>query len=73
MLGAILKQARESAGLTQEQLALDAGVDRTYISQLERDKKSPTIQMLFRLCRAMKSSPTQLIAKLENATGPKKE
>ena len=65
MLGDLLKNARESAGLTQEQLALEAGVDRTYISQLEHDKKSPTIQMLFRLCRAMKASPTKIVSLLE--------
>jgi transcriptional regulator with XRE-family HTH domain len=67
MLGAILRRARETAGLTQEQLALEANVDRTYISQLEHDKKSPTIQTLFRLCEAMQASPGQLISELERA------
>ncbi|MBI1348032.1 helix-turn-helix domain-containing protein [bacterium] len=65
MLGQILKETREAAGLTQEALALAAGVDRSYVSQLERDKKSPTIQMLFRLCPPMKVKPSQLIARLE--------
>jgi transcriptional regulator with XRE-family HTH domain len=65
MLGDILREARERAGLTQEQLAFQAGVDRTYVSQLENDKKSPTVQTLFRLCRAMKASPAGVIARLE--------
>jgi len=34
MLGGILREAREKAGLSQEQLAFRAGVDRTYVSQL---------------------------------------
>jgi transcriptional regulator with XRE-family HTH domain len=65
MLGQILREAREKAGLSQEQLAFRAGVDRTYISQLENDKKSPTVQTLFRICRAMKESPGKVITRLE--------
>jgi len=65
MLGDILREARERAGLSQEQLAFRAGVDRTYVSQLENDKKSPTVQTLFRLCSAMKTSPAAVIARLE--------
>jgi transcriptional regulator with XRE-family HTH domain len=65
MLGDILREARERAGLSQEQLAFRAGVDRTYVSQLENDKKSPTVQTLFRLCSAMKTSPAAVVARLE--------
>ena len=65
MLGDILREAREKAGLSQEQLAFRADIDRTYVSQLENDKKSPTIQTLFRLCHAMKVSPAAVIGRLE--------
>jgi len=65
MLGDILRKAREEAGLSQEQVAFRAGVDRTYVSQLENDKKSPTVQMLFRLCGALNASPATVIARLE--------
>ena len=67
MLGRILKETREAAGLTQEALALSAGVDRSYVSQLERDIKSPTVQMLFRLCESLKVRPSSVIARLEQA------
>jgi transcriptional regulator with XRE-family HTH domain len=60
MLGEELRKARMAAGMTQEQLAFAAGVDRTYISQLENDKRSPTLQFLFRLCDAM-DIPTAVI------------
>lgn len=53
MLGDELRKAREAAGLTQEKLAFAAGLDRTYISQLEHDKKSPTLDVLFRICDAL--------------------
>ena len=65
MLGDILREAREKAGLTQEQLAFQAGVDRTYVSQLENDKKSPTVATLLLLCSAMKVLPSKLLARLE--------
>ena len=65
MLGDELRKARENAGLTQEQLSFAAEVDRTYISQLEHGKKSPTVDMLFRLCDALKVSASSLLASVE--------
>lgn len=67
MLGDLLRAAREKAGLTQEQLAFQAEVDRSYVSQLERGLKSPTVQMLFRLCKALRTSPADIITQLERA------
>lgn len=66
MLGQILRETREQAGLTQEALAHAAGVDRSYISQLERDLKSPTVQMLFRICQALGTKPSRVIVQLES-------
>jgi transcriptional regulator with XRE-family HTH domain len=65
MFGEQLRKAREKSGLTQEQLAFRAGVHRTYISLLERDLKSPTLNTLFRLCAALDISASTLIAKVE--------
>ncbi len=52
MLGRELLKARQAAGMTQEDLAFRAGVHRTYISYLEHDKYSPSVDMLFRVCDA---------------------
>jgi transcriptional regulator with XRE-family HTH domain len=41
------------AGITQERLSFIAGLSRPYISELEHDKKSPTIDALFRICDAL--------------------
>ena len=65
MIGTELRQAREAAGLTQLQLAKAAGLHRTYISLLERDKRSPTVDVLFRLCRAIGIKPSRFVARLE--------
>ena len=70
MLGAELRRARIAAGLTQEELAFAANLHRTYISQLERDIKSPTVDTLFRLCAAMSVRASQLIARVERRSQP---
>ncbi len=65
MFGNVLRNARLEADLTQEKLAFKAGVDRTYISHLENDKKSPTLDMLFRLCDALGVSAAAVVARVE--------
>jgi transcriptional regulator with XRE-family HTH domain len=65
MFGEELRRARESAGLTQEELSFRAGLHRTYISQLEHDKKSPTLDVVFRLCDALGVSAARLVARVE--------
>lgn len=73
MLGEELRKARERAGMTQEQLSFAAGLHRTYISQLERDKKSPTLDVLFRLCGALGTPASRLIARVEKKRAAAKE
>ena len=65
-LGMELRIARKSARLSQEELSFRAGVDRSYISQLERDLKSPTVDMLLRLCRSLDVSAARIIARIES-------
>jgi transcriptional regulator with XRE-family HTH domain len=65
--GKELKRARERAGLSQEKLAFDADIHRTYVSLLERDQKSPTLAVLFRLCKAMKIPASELIQRVEKS------
>lgn len=71
MLGDELRHAREAAKLTQEQLSFAAEIDRTYISQLENNKKSPTVDLLFRICDAMGVTASDLIRRVE--TGRKQK
>lgn len=65
MLGELIRETRNKAGLSQEKLAFMAGISRNYVSDLENDKSSPSLDMFFRLCDALKVSPTDLVAKLE--------
>ncbi len=65
MLGEELRKARESAGLTQEELAHRAGIHRTYVSLLERGRKSPPVDVLLRLCAATGVRASNVIAVVE--------
>lgn len=67
MLGKQLQKARLAAGMTQEELAFAASLDRTYISRLEHDKKSPTLDTLFRICDALGVAASTLISRVERA------
>jgi transcriptional regulator with XRE-family HTH domain len=63
--GRLIRRRREAAGLTQETLAHEAGLHRTYISLLERGQRAPTIEVLRRLAKAFKTTMTAIIAELE--------
>ena len=65
MFGEELKKARKESGLTQEKLAARAGLHYTYISLLETNKKSPTLDSLFRICKALGISAASLIERVE--------
>ena len=65
MLGGELRRLRERAKLTQEQLSFRAGLSRPYISQLEQDMKSPTLETLFLICDALEVSATNIVRRVE--------
>jgi transcriptional regulator with XRE-family HTH domain len=48
-----LRRIRVARGLSQEKLAVDAEIDRTYISGLERGIVNPTVSVLGRLAEAL--------------------
>ena len=52
-IGGVLRAKREKLAISQEEVAERAGVDRTYISILERGLKSPTVETLERICDAL--------------------
>jgi transcriptional regulator with XRE-family HTH domain len=48
-----IRKLRVKRGLSQENLAVDAGIDRTYASRLERGMENPTVAVLERLAAAL--------------------
>jgi transcriptional regulator with XRE-family HTH domain len=64
-LGEELRKARMRAGVTQEELAYRADISRNYVSLLELDQKSPTVQLLLRICRALGVKASKIIGRVE--------
>lgn len=58
----VLREARTASGISQERLAPLSGVDRTYVSLLERQKRQPSLRMLFLLCGPLGIAPEELVA-----------
>jgi transcriptional regulator with XRE-family HTH domain len=50
-----IRKLRVGRGLSQENLAVDASIDRTYVSRLERGLENPTVVVLERLATALGS------------------
>lgn len=68
VFGREIVRLRRRIGISQEELAFRAEVHRTYISQLERGLKSPTLTVILRLSRALKISASKLVATVETKT-----
>jgi transcriptional regulator with XRE-family HTH domain len=68
-LGKVVALLRQSARLSQEELADRAAIHRTYVSQVERGLKSPTIVVLFRLAKALNTTPSKIMKQLESSIG----
>ena len=55
-----IRRLRVAQALSQEMLAVDAGIDRTYVSRLERGLENPTVTVLEKLARAFSSNIEEL-------------
>ena len=63
--GVVLRKVRKAADLSQEALALDADLQRNYISLIELGINQPTITTIFKLAGALKIKPNELISLVE--------
>ena len=69
--GQVLQQFRKARGLSQEQLGFESGYHRTYISLLERGRKSPSLGTIFRLAGVLGVRPSELLRHTEAAVPAK--
>ena len=63
--GQALRRLRVAAGLSQEQLGLESGVQRNFISLIETGQNQPTITTIFKLASALGTKPSKLLAAAE--------
>ena len=64
-IGSRIRMAREGLGLSQEKLAERAGVNTSYLSQVERGKKTPSLDVLVRVSGAVNLRLAELFAEDE--------
>ncbi|WP_207002634.1 helix-turn-helix domain-containing protein [Trinickia mobilis] len=63
--GKILRKLRKDRQLSQEALSYEAGLDRSYISLLELGRRSPTLDSLVALSRALGVTLTEIVSAIE--------
>lgn len=65
LFGEEVKKVRALRGLTQEELARDADIHPTYVSQLERGLKSPSLNVILSLADALDTTAVELVGQVE--------
>jgi transcriptional regulator with XRE-family HTH domain len=53
-LGKRIQKIRKDKKITQEKLALDAGLNRAYIGYIERGERNPSIQVVGKIAKVLK-------------------
>jgi transcriptional regulator with XRE-family HTH domain len=63
--GLALRESRHAVGLSQEGLAHASGLDRTYVSGIERGERNPSLTNILKLATAVQTPPAELFARAE--------
>lgn len=63
--GVALREYRLQKRVSQEALAHDAGLDRTYISMLELGRRSPKLDTMLAICKALQIPLSLIVTRVE--------
>jgi transcriptional regulator with XRE-family HTH domain len=58
-----LRILRKQKGLSQEELAFQAGINRNYVGQIEREEKSPTVDTIEKLANTLDIDPVSFLGR----------
>lgn len=61
-IGAAIRTRRRSQGISQEQLAYMAGIDRSHMGKIERGERNVSVLNLIRICTALQTRASELLA-----------
>lgn len=64
--GQAVRQERESRDISQEELAFRAGVDRTFVSKVERGERQPALATILLLAKALNIRASTLVERAED-------
>ena len=64
LFGAKLRQIRKAKDISQETLAYDAGLDRTYVSSVERGKRNISLANIEKLAKALRVKPARFFEEM---------
>ena len=65
-VGLNVQKIRRERGWSQEELAFESGLHRTYISGIERGARNPTLLVIDQLATALNVSPARLLEPASN-------
>jgi transcriptional regulator with XRE-family HTH domain len=68
----VLRERREATDMSKKRLSEESGVTRTAIILMERYERSPSAELLFRLCRAMGVTLSAVVAEAERRSDRRK-
>ena len=70
LFGTNVKRYREAAGLSQAEIAARMGVDRAYISAIERGLQNATLLSVWEIAQALEVRPMELLAEPDSSAPP---
>lgn len=65
--GEAVRGIRKQRGISQESLALICGLDRTYISGIERGARNPSLTNIFKIAAAFDIGPAEIFARAQES------
>ncbi len=65
--GEAVRGIRKQRGISQESLALICGLDRTYISGIERGARNPSLTNIFKIAAALDIGPAEIFARAQES------
>ncbi|MGO9447336.1 MAG: helix-turn-helix domain-containing protein [Solirubrobacteraceae bacterium] len=68
--GEAIRGIRKQRGVSQEELALECGLDRTYISGIERGTRNPSLTNILKIAAALHVSPAELFTRARQHAEP---
>jgi transcriptional regulator with XRE-family HTH domain len=64
-LGLVLKERRQELGMTQEDVAGEADLDRPFVTLIEAARKQPTVSVFWKLAMALQLGPGEFASRVD--------